>query len=74
MGKVMPIAMIGFGLFAGGIYYHLWQDSIKYIDRFIINDDYYSLIRFGWDAIPIVILIVGILWLIWQGTHGGTGR
>ena len=70
MSKIGPIAMIGFALFVGGIYWHLWHDSITFLERYIINDEYYALIRFGWDAIPVVMLIVGVIWLIQQGTIG----
>lgn len=70
MGKIGPIVMIGFALFAGGIYWHLWHDSISVLEKYILNDEYYTLIRFGWDAIPVVMLIVGIIWLIQQGTAG----
>lgn len=74
MSKIAPILMIGFGLFVGGLYYHLWSDSITFIDRYIINDEYYTLIHFIWNAIPVIILLVGIIWLIREGTKGGTQK
>ena len=64
----MPIVMIIFGIFVGGIYYHVWDESIVFIDQYIVYDEYYYLIRLMWDAIPIVMLLVGIVWLIVQGT------
>jgi len=74
MGKIGPILMIGFGVIVGGIYYHLWQDSIAFIEDYILFDDYYWLIRFVWDAIPIVLVLVGIIWLIMTGTRGSRQR
>lgn len=70
MGKIAPILMIGFGLFITGFYYHLWHDSITFINDYIINDEYYALIRLGWDMIPVVLIMVGIIWLIKQGVSG----
>ena len=70
MGKVMPILMIIFGLFVSGFYWHIWNDSIVYIEDYIIVDEYYTLIRFIWDILPIIILFVGIVWLVAQGVGG----
>lgn len=70
MSKIGPIVMIGFGLFISGLYWHLWDDCIVFFEKYIVNDEYYALIRFGWNAIPIVILIVGIIWLIREGSTG----
>ena len=67
MGKIMPILMIIFGLFISGFYWHIWDDSIVYIDDYIINDVYYTMIRFVWDIIPVIILFAGIIWLVAQG-------
>ena len=72
MGKLGPILCLGFGILVGGLYYHLWTDSITFIDQFIIKDQYYNLIRFIWDAIPVIIFLVGIFWLIREGI-GGSG-
>ena len=68
MGKLGPIIMIVFGVFMTGIYWRLWDESIVYLEPYIIEDAYYNLIRLGWDMIPVVVLIVGIIWLIKQGT------
>ena len=73
MGKLGPIFMIGFGVVVSGLYYHLWDDAIVFMQDYIISDDYYALIRFVWDAIPVVILLVGIIWLIREGTSGSSG-
>ena len=67
MGKVMPILMIIFGLFISGFYWHIWDDSIVYLEDYIINDVYYTMIRFVWDIIPVIILFAGIIWLVAQG-------
>ena len=67
MGKIMPILMIIFGLFISGFYWHIWDDSIVYIDDYIINDVYYTMIRFVWDIIPVIILFAGVVWLVAQG-------
>ena len=71
MGKVMPILMIIFGLFISGFYWHVWDDSIVYIEDYIINDVYYTMIRFVWDIIPIIILFAGVVWLVAQGVGSG---
>lgn len=68
MGKVAPILMICFGLFVSGLYWHLWHDAMQFLDPYTRASDYYILIRFGWDAIPVVMLLVGIIWLIKEGT------
>lgn len=70
MGKVMPILMIIFGLFVSGFYWHVWNDSIVYIEDYIIVDEYYTLIRFVWDIIPLIILFAGIVWLVAEGASG----
>lgn len=69
MGKIGPLFMIGFGVIVSGLYYHLWDDAIVFFEDYIINDEFYTLIRFVWDAIPIVILVVGIIWLIREGVN-----
>jgi len=74
MGKIAPILMIGFGLFVTGLYYHVWTDSITFIESYIVNDQYYYLIRFMWDALPVILLLVGVIWLIREGTHSGGTR
>jgi len=74
MGKLGPILCLGFGILVGGIYYHLWTDSITFIEDYIVKDQFYNLIRFIWDAIPVIIFIVGIIWLIREGTQGSSGR
>ena len=72
MGKIMPILMIIFGLFISGFYWHVWDDSIVYIEDYIINDVYYTMIRFVWDIIPIIILFAGVVWLVAQGVSGSS--
>ena len=66
--------MIVFGLIVTGIYWRLWDESIVYIEKYIIEDVYYNMIRLGWDITPVVILLVGIIWLIKQGTSGSRQR
>jgi len=66
----MPILMIIFGLFVSGFYWHIWDDSTTYIQPYVINDEYYTLIRFVWDIIPLLILFVGVVWLISEGASG----
>ena len=73
MGKVMPILMIIFGLFVSGFYWHIWDDSTTYIEDYVINDIYYSMISFIWHIIPIIILFAGIVWLVAQGVGGNRG-
>ena len=67
MSKIGPIVLIGFGLFVGGLYYHLWNDATEFLSDYILNDSYYQLINFVWDAIPVAMVIIGIIWLIKQG-------
>jgi len=69
LGKIAPVLMIVFGLFIAGIYYRLWDSCISFFEPYIIEDSYYQIIRLGWDAIPVALVIIGIIWLIKQGTN-----
>ena len=67
MGKVIPLIAFGLTIFVGGLYWAVWNGSRTYLDNFVIVDEYYELMYFGWRMIPAVMLIVGLMCLIAAG-------
>lgn len=67
MSKVVPLLMFGFGLVGIGMFWSLF-DGLRYtIEQFVITDEYYVLMELGWDAIPLIALVCGLLCLISAG-------
>lgn len=74
MSKVIPLVMFGMAFILGGIYWHLWDDSIAVLDSILIEDVYYDLISFIWRLIPPAIIVVGIMCLIAAGIAAQKSR
>ena len=65
-------ALVGFGIgfvIAGLIYSFLEDVFTRYILQYVVNtnDPYYRAEALGWDAIPYVLLLVGIVCLVVAG-------
>lgn len=67
MSRVVPLIALGFGLITAGAFWMFIDQSLPYLDRFVINDEYFQLINLGWDAMPLIVLLCGILSLISAG-------
>ena len=65
---------VGLGLIAGGIYWHLWDDSTEYLDNLIVAGAYSDMVQLIWDMIPVIMLLIGILCLIMAGRSRNTRR
>jgi len=76
---VILLLAIGIGLLAGGFYYHLFDDIIiDYFSDYILDTDniYYRGSQLVWDAIPYVLMLMGLLCFILAGLqarHGPVG-
>ena len=64
MSRVVPVIIFGFTLVVGGMYWMLWDGSREYLDNILIEDVYYTFMYWGWRAIPVVIILVGIMCMI----------
>lgn len=69
MSRVLPFLAFGMTMIVGGMYWMLWDDSRSYLDFLVVNDAYYELAYFLWRMIPIMLLIVGIIFLIVAGVN-----
>jgi len=62
---------VGLGLIAGGIYWHVWDETTYYLDNFVVAGAYSELIQLFWDMIPVIMLLLGVLCLIMAGRLRG---
>lgn len=72
MIAVIIIIGIGIGLIAGGFYYHLFDDIlIDFFASYVYDTSnvYYIGSQFIWDAIPWVMILVGLLCFILAGLY-----
>jgi len=69
LSRVLPFLAFGMTMIVGGMYWMLWDDSRSYLDFLVVNDAYYELAYFLWRMIPIMLLIVGIIFLIVAGVN-----
>lgn len=67
MNKAAPLIALGLGLITVGAFWSLYNDSLSYFDSFIIENEFTTLFELGWDSIPIIFLLVGIMCLIAAG-------
>ena len=70
MNAVIVLVIVGVALIAGGLYYHLFDNILE--DHFLAyvyntNDPYYLGSQLVWDAIPYVLVILGVLSLLAGG-------
>ena len=73
LGKVIPLIAFGITVFLGGLYWHLWDDSRTYIDQFVVNNEYYTLMYWLWKMLPAVMIIIGLICLISAGVSASRG-
>ena len=67
MSKVLPLIGIGLGLITIGGFFSLFDGSLSYFRDYVLRNDYYNLMKLGWDAMPVIALIVGIFCLVAAG-------
>jgi hypothetical protein len=76
--KVMAVKpLVGFGLafIGGGLFWMMIQDTItRNIGKYVLNtaDKYYVVSKLVWDALPFIVLIVGVVVLIFGGLSSST--
>lgn len=67
MNKLIPLIAFGLGLIIAGAFFTFYDDVLPELDEFLIEDEYYTLMKMGWDAFPGIIMLVGIISLIAAG-------
>lgn len=75
MGAVIAIISFGLGLIGAGVFWRMLNDMfLKYIAKYVYNasDPYYLANDLVWNAIPFVIIIVGVLVVVMGGLMGRT--
>jgi hypothetical protein len=72
MNKVGPLILFIVTLFVGGIYWATWEGARSYLDSFVIQNEYYILMSWGWRLVPAILLVISIICLIVAGLSGKT--
>jgi hypothetical protein len=73
--KVEALFIFGFTLVCSGGFLMLFNDAIeRVIDRLWVASDFLTLMQVEWNAIPVIIFIVGIFSLILAGVASRGGR
>ena len=69
---IRPLIGFGIGILSGGLYWALYDDVItRYFSRYILNtaNEYYLASNLIWNAIPYLIIFLGIVCLIVGGLY-----
>lgn len=64
---VKPLVGFGLAIFVSGLLFHMYNDVVvEFFNKYIIDfsDDYYLFSNLIWDAIPFIIIFIGIACLI----------
>jgi uncharacterized membrane protein len=67
---IRPLIGFGIGFLAGGLYWALYQDVItRYFAKYVLSttDKYYLASNLIWNAIPYLIIFLGVVCLIMSG-------
>jgi len=67
MNKLIPLAAFGLGLIVAGAFFTFYNEALPEFDEFLIEDEYYTMMKMLWDGFPGIIMIVGIVCLIAAG-------
>jgi hypothetical protein len=67
LSKVIPLIGLGLGLIVIGAFWSLFDGSLSYFSDYVLRNDYYNLMKLGWDAMPVIVVIIGIFCLIAAG-------
>lgn len=73
--KIEALFVFGFTLVCSGGFLMLFNDAIeRVIDRLWFASDFLTLMQVEWNAIPVVIFIVGIFTLLLSGIASRGGK
>lgn len=67
MGRISSLFAFGLGFIGAGFYWKLNEDIItNFISSFIrdTSDKYYLLSDLVWDALPFIVILLGIVCLV----------
>lgn len=67
MNKIVPLIAFGIGLMVAGAFFTFFDDTLPEFDEFLIEDEYYTLMKMIWNGFPGIIMIVGLICLIAAG-------
>jgi len=64
LSKVVPLIMFGMGLIGAGAFWSVFNGVRYYFNPFEIEDSYFLLMELGWNAMPVIVILGGIMCLI----------
>jgi hypothetical protein len=71
-----PLIGFGLGIIGAGFMWRMYNDTItSFFSSYIVdlNDKYYLLSDMIWEALPIIIIFLGVVCLIFGGMTSGSG-
>jgi len=77
MAAVKPLIGFGLAIIGAGFMWKLYEDTINsFIGKYIldINDKYFLMSDLVWNALPFLIIFLGIVCLIYGGVSGTSSQ
>jgi len=68
LSKILALISFGVTLIGFGAFWSVFDGVREYFDSFLIpGDPYYTLMYFGFRAMPVIVILIGIMCLIAAG-------